>query len=97
MKIPTTGVAKRLIFSLVLAGSLGGCAYYGPPSAYDTYPYGYGTPTYVGPPVSIDLGFGYYDFDRIHRGDYRGHNHYGYRGGAHHGSRGFRPGGTWRR
>ena len=96
MKMLTTGVAKRLIFSLLLAGSLGGCAYYGPPSSgYDAYPYSYGSPTYYGPPVTIDLGFGYYNYGRSHHGGYRG-GHHGYRGGAH-GNRGHRHGGTWRR
>lgn len=86
MNILTTGVAKRLIFSLLLAGSLGGCAYYGPPPAtYDPYPYSYGYPTYVGPPVSLDLGFGFYDYGRAHH--HRGH------GRVHHGHRGFSQGG----
>ncbi|HEY0491027.1 MAG TPA: hypothetical protein VGD30_16065 [Telluria sp.] len=101
MKIPGAGVAKRLIFSLLLAGSLGGCAYYGPPGAYDPYPYSYGAPVYVGPPVSLDLGFGFYDYGRsYHRGHQHGHRvqHYrGHRGGVHHGNRGFGQGGRrWR-
>jgi hypothetical protein len=96
MNILTKGVAKRLIFSLLLAGSLGGCAYYGPPpSGYDSYSYGY--PTYAGPPVSLDLGFGFYDYGRVHHRGHRAHHghHGGYRG-AHHGNRGFRDGGRGR-
>lgn len=110
MKMLTTGVAKRLIFSLLLAGTLGGCAYYGPPAAYDPYPYSYGTPVYVGPPVSLDLGLGFYNDGRsFHRGHHHGHRahhhhrghhggvHHGHRGGGHHGDRGFRHGGHhWR-
>lgn len=97
MNVPVKGVAKRLIFSLLLAGFLGGCAYYGPaPGAYDPYPYSYGAPTYVGPPVSVDLGFGFYDYGRAyHRGHHghhghRAHHHRGHRGGVHHGHRGWR-------
>ena len=102
MKMLSTGVAKRLIFSLLLAGSLGGCAYYGPAGAYDPYPYSYGGPAYVGPPVSLDLGFGFYDVGRsYHRGHhghgYRSHHNRGHRGGVHHGNRGLRHGGhRWR-
>lgn len=100
MNILTKGAAKRLIFSLLLAVSLGGCAYYGPPpSGYDSYPYSYGYPSYVGPPVSIDLGFGFYDYGRVHHS--RGHRtHHGYHGGyrgGHHGQRGSRHAGRGQR
>jgi hypothetical protein len=49
--------ARRSLVVLLLAGGLGGCVY-APPyaSAYDPYYSGY--PTYVGPPVSVGLGFG---------------------------------------
>ena len=96
MNILLKGAAKRLIFSLLLAGSLGGCAYHGPaPSGYDAYPYSYAYPSYVGPPVNIDLGFGFHDYGRAHH--FRGHRaHHGYHGGYrgdHHGNRAFRQGG----
>lgn len=100
MNILRQGAAKRLIFSLLLAGSLGGCAVYGPPAgAYDPYPFAYGAPTYVGPPVSLDLGLGFYDFGRVHHRGHRAHHghQHGLRGhysrghrGVHHGNRGLR-------
>ena len=104
MKILTKGAAKRLICSLLIGGALAGCAVYGPPpAAYDPYPYSYGRPVYVGPPVSFDLGFGFYDVGRVHH--QRGHgvhhrHHHGPRApqhqrgqrGAHHGHRGLRGG-----
>lgn len=51
---------KRLILALA-AAALSGCVYAPPPyAAYDSpYGYGYGYPTYVGPPLS--LSFGYYE------------------------------------
>lgn len=104
MKIQLRGAAKRLIFSLLMGGALAGCAVYGPPpAAYDAYPYGYGRPVYVAPPVSLDLGFGFYDFGRTyhHRGHGFQHRHHhgprahhhqrGHRG-VHHGHRGFQRG-----
>lgn len=94
MNIPGMRALKRLAVGLVIAGSLGGCAVCGPPyaAAYDPYyypSYGYGYPTYVGPPVALNFGFGYYD-----RGGY-GHRHgYGkYHGGRSHGWHG--RGGGW--
>jgi hypothetical protein len=55
--------AKRLTLSLLVTVSATGCAYYGPPYAvYDPYYYGYTQPYYVGPPISLDLGFGFYDY-----------------------------------
>ena len=92
MTLLTTGAAKRLILSLVTGVALSGCAYYGPPpAAYDAYPYAYGPPVYGAPPVSIDLGFGFYDVGRAHH--HRGHGlrHGGHRG-AYHGHRGHRRG-----
>lgn len=83
MKTQTKGVAKRLVISLLLVAGLGGCAVYGPPySAYDGG-YGYGAgPAYVYPPVSVDLGFSYYDRGpRYNRGHGWGHHH----GRWHHG------------
>lgn len=82
----------RLAAVLLLSAGLGGCAVYGPPySAYDPYPaYGYpayGYPTYVGPPITLDFGFGYYGGHRHH---HRGHHGWGSNrgwsghGGGHH-------------
>jgi hypothetical protein len=88
------GAAKRLILSLVLAVSVSGCAYYGPPyAAYDPGYYGYSQPYYAGPPISLGLGFGFYDHHG--GGHYRGHGWgYGHRGhgGWGHGGWG---GGGW--
>lgn len=95
MKIQFKGAAKRLILSLLIGGTLAGCAVYGPPpAAYDPYPHGYGRPVYVAPPVSLDLGFGFYDFGRTYH-HHRGHglqqrHHHGPR--AHRGHRGFHRG-----
>jgi hypothetical protein len=95
MKLLTIGAAKRLILSLLLGSAMTGCAVYAPPYAasvpYSSYPYNYGyaaplyaSPVYVGPPVSLSLGFGFY----------RGFG--GGFGGYHHGGR-FRGGrGRWR-
>ena len=98
MKTSTKGAVKRLIFSLLLAAGATGCAVYSPPYAggYDSYPYSYGYPTYVGPPVTLDLGFQFYDRGRGYYGGhhgFRGHQH-GFRGhhggfrGNHHAGRG---------
>jgi hypothetical protein len=63
MNIQLKGAAKRLTLSLLTAVSASGCAYYAPPyAAYDPYYYGYSQPYYVGPPVSLSLGFGFYDY-----------------------------------
>lgn len=81
MNIHITSSLRRVAAALLLAAGLGGCAVYGPPYAYDAgYP-AYGYPTYVGPPIALDLGFGYY---RGH-GHYRNHHHHGWRhgGGGH--------------
>lgn len=88
MKRLSKGAAKRLTISLLMGVALSGCAYYGPPpAAYDAYPYGDGGPGYAVAPVSIDLGFGFYDHGRAYH--HRGHGlrHGGYRG-AYHGHRG---------
>ena len=61
MTARSTSVLKRCAAGLLLAAGLGGCAVYGPPYAgYDPY-YGGGYSTYVGPPVELNLGLGYYD------------------------------------
>ena len=82
MKTQTKGVAKRLVISLLLAAGLGGCVYAPPYSAYDG---GYGSsggPAYAYPPVSLDLGFSYYDRGpRYHGG---GHHWRGHHGRGHH-------------
>lgn len=82
MKTQTKGVAKRLVISLLLAAGLGGCVYAPPYSAYDGG-YGYsGGPAYAYPPVSLDLGFSYYDRGpRYHGG---GHHWRGHHGRDHH-------------
>ena len=80
MNTPVIRSVKRLTVGLLLAGSLGGCAVYGPPyaAAYDPYYYpGYAYPTYVGPPVALNFGFGY--VDRGYRHGYHGHHHHGWR------------------
>ena len=100
MDMRIKGAAKRLILSLLLALGLGGCAVYGPPySAYDSYYPGYAAPVYVGPPIALDLGFGFYDHGyRHHRGHgYRHHGGHGYRHhGGHHGGGHHRRGGHGR-
>jgi hypothetical protein len=67
--------ARRIVAALLLAGGLGGCVYAPPYAAYDPYYYGYGYPTYVGPPVTLDFGF----YGYSHRGYHGGHG-YGWRG-----------------
>lgn len=60
-------ILRRALVALLLGCGLGGCAVYAPPYAgYDPYYPAYGYPAYVGPPVSLDLGFGFYG------GGYRG-------------------------
>ncbi|WP_306397534.1 hypothetical protein [Telluria beijingensis] len=117
MNLQMMGAAKRLIFSLLLASGIGGCAVYGPPyaihdagyapaygySTYSTYPadsyyggYPYTGPAYAYPPLSLGLGFSYYDrgprHDRGHGWGHRhrgGHEWRGHRGGrGDHGQRG---------
>ncbi len=94
--------AVRLTFSLLTLSALGGCAVYGPvpgPYAYygsDAYgqavyaspysPYYYG-PVYIGPPVSLNLGFGYWGGGGGRgggRGGFYGHGGRGGRGGGRH-------------
>ena len=86
--------AKRIVAALLLVGGLGGCAVYAPPYAgNDPYYYGYGYPTYVGPPVSLSFGF----YEHRHHGGYYG-GHHGWRGhggGWGHG-RGWGRGRGWR-
>ena len=73
-------VLQRCAAGLLLAAGLGGCAVYGPPyGAYDPYYGGGYSSTYVGPPVELNLGLGYYGGSR--HGYHRGH---GWRGGGHH-------------
>ena len=70
-------LARRAVIALLLGCGLGGCAVYAPPYAgYDPYYPAYGYPAYVGPPVSLDLGFGFYN------GGYRGRGGWG-RGYGH--------------
>jgi hypothetical protein len=80
------GVAARLVLSLAAGAALSGCVYappYAPYAGYDapatapyySYPYGYAYPAYVGPPISLDFGFGFYD--------------HGYRGGRGWGGHGW--------
>lgn len=104
MTLQIGGAAKRLILSLMLACGLGGCAVYGPPyagySAYDSgyapaYGYGgypaysyYGGPAYAYPPLTLGLGFSYYDrgprgYGRSHYHG-RGHHHGGQHWSGHH-------------
>lgn len=76
---------RRIVAVLLLAGGLGGCVY-APPYAYDsTYPAYYGYPTYAGPPVSLDLGFSFYDGPRHHGVRHHGWGHRGGWGGHHRG------------
>lgn len=87
MTIRSMRVLKRCAAGFLLAAGLGGCAVYGPPYAgYDPY-YGGGYSTYVGPPVEVNLGLGYYDRGPRH-GYHRGH---GWRDGRghHHPGRGW--------
>jgi hypothetical protein len=73
--------ARRIIAALLLAGGLGGCVYAPPYAAYDPYYPGYSSPAYVGPPVTLDLGFGYYS----HRHHHRRHGGHGWgHGGRRH-------------
>ena len=76
--------AIRLVAALLLAVGLGGCVYDPYYSSYPYYPYYpyYGYPTYVGPPVSLNFGFGYYKHS--HHGHHGGH-HGGHRHGGGHG------------
>lgn len=80
--------AIRLVAALLLAVGLGGCVYAPPYAAYDPYYAGYSYPAYVGPPVSLSLGFGYYEHRHSkhgYHGGYRGRYHGGYHGGYRHG------------
>jgi hypothetical protein len=82
MNTRTQGAAKRLILSLAAGAALSGCVYAPPYAAYDSYPYGngygYGYPTYVGPPVSLSFG---YSENRYSGGRGWG-GHGGWRGGG---------------
>lgn len=85
MDTPKTGALRRVVITLLLAAGLGGCVYAPPYAAYDaSYP-AYAYPTYVGPPIALDFGFGFYDGPR--HGHYRRHHHHGWRhhGGHHRG------------
>ncbi|MCC2957899.1 hypothetical protein LK542_19965 [Massilia sp. IC2-477] len=93
MDIRHTSLLRRFIAALLLTFGLGGCVY-APPYAYDAgYPaYGYpayGYPTYVGPPVTLDFGFSFYDRPRHHHGRHHEWSHHrGHHGWSHHGRRG---------
>lgn len=84
----SVSLVKRCAVGLLLAAGLGGCAVYGPPYAgYDPYYGSGGYSSYVGPPVELNLGLGYYSGPR--HGHHRGH---GWRDG-----RGHHHGGGWGR
>lgn len=89
MNVRSVFAIRRLAVVLLLHASLGGCAVYGPPyAAYDSYP-AYGYPTYVGPPISLDLGFGYYSGHRYrhhggHHHGWRSHKNWSGHGGGHY-------------
>lgn len=78
-----------MVAALLLAGGLGGCVY-APPYAYDSAYPGYhgGYPGYAGPPVSLDLGFNFYDRPRYPGNRHHGWRHHGdwprHHGGYHH-------------
>jgi len=81
-------LARRVVTAILLAAGLGGCVYAPPYAAYDPYYSPYAYPTYVGPPVTLDFGFGYYRHHHSyhgHRGYYGGHGRHGWgRGGRRH-------------
>jgi hypothetical protein len=72
MDISKIRLVKRLALALAAGGALSGCVYAPPYGAYDA-PYGYG-PTYVGPPVSLDLNYSEYRY----RGDRGWHGRRGW-------------------
>lgn len=97
------GVAKRLLFSLALLGSLGGCAVYDAGYSYPYYSdpvypvapaYGYGpAPLYAAPPVYVPPPV--FRFDYRSGGGYRWHDGgHGWRGGP--GAHQWRDGGGFR-
>lgn len=79
------GAARRVVIAVSLAAGLGGCVYAPPYVAYDPYYYpAYGYPVYVGPPVSLDFGFGYYrHYPHHYRGYGGGHARHGWGHGGH--------------
>jgi hypothetical protein len=80
----------RAAAALLVAAALGGCVYAPPYAAYDpAYP-SYSYPAYVGPPISLDLGFGFYDGPR------HGHHGWGHHGGWRHHGGGHYRGRGWR-
>lgn len=85
MDIRHQRAVRRVVTVLLLAAGLGGCVYAPPYAAYDPNYSGYGYPTYVGPPVTLD--FSYYRHPHHHHG---GRGHYG-----GHGRRGWGHGGRW--
>jgi hypothetical protein len=79
---------RRVVTALLLAAGLGGCVYAPPYAAYDPYYYpSYGYPAYVGPPVTLDFGFGYYSHHHHGGGHYGGYGGHGGRGWGHGGRR----------
>jgi hypothetical protein len=102
MKPLWKGVAKRLIFSFLMAASLTGCAVYSPYPAdyyssyypygynYSTYPYGYAAPVYSGVPYyvgpPVTFGLGFSYYGG-------GYGYHGYHGGHHGGWHGGHHGG----
>jgi hypothetical protein len=77
------GRMRRIAIALLLAAGLGGCVYAPPYAAYDPYYASYAYPAYVGPPVTLGFGLGYYSHHHHHggRGYYGGH----YGGHGRHG------------
>lgn len=94
MNISMKGVAKRLIFSLLVASALGGCAVYEPASSVP-YTYANGRPVTVVPHVVTEPYYPYspYYYDPLYVGppvyfnfgirSYGGHRFHGHRYGGH--------------
>jgi hypothetical protein len=102
MKMQIKGAAKPLLFSLLMATALGGCAVYPPYGyGYDAYPYGYGYDGYPYgygyAPYPYGYGYGYapayfgppvsFDFG------FGFYDHGGRHFGGHHSHGGFHGGG----
>lgn len=83
MKEQIKSTARRVVFSLLMAAALGGCATYASgPHAQPAY--------YGAAPVSVGVGLGFYQGDYGYRNNgHRYHGrHHGDRGARHHGLRG---------
>lgn len=79
--------ARRVATAILLAAGLGGCVYAPPYAAYDPYYPTYSYPTYVGPPVTLDFGFGNYRHHHSHHGHHGHYGGYGRHGWGHGGRR----------